>query len=222
MKIDESPHVEIYIIHLNCVSYLFLIKLSSSRKYIDILVIENATCCWISSHIQISNSAPSIILDIIFFTSGIKTLCVVTSNDENKSSLWIECCKVTSSKKEWTSVNHHLFGIHIFHHPITANIILMSTTDTENSTFICHNSPTEFRNIEVILQIDLMWDHFVHIIEMNILRAPFEIVHKLAWTVALFQYEGILHQLTELINNVNVRIISYSAREFPQLPFFSK
>ena len=62
-----------------------------------------------------------------------------------------------------------MLSVNEFHHPVTADIILMAATYTKDSSLICDNSPTELRYIEIILKVDLIRDHLIDIEEVNVL-----------------------------------------------------
>jgi hypothetical protein len=80
----------------------------------------------------------------------------------------------------------------VLKHPIAANIILMSTTDAENFSLIGNQSPTEFWNQEVIVEQDLVTCALVDIVEVDVFRAPLEVVHVLAGAVTLLKDEGVV------------------------------
>ena len=96
----------------------------------------------------------------------------------------------------------------------------MTTSDTENSTFICNYGAAKFGNVELSLKVDLVRCLLVHIKEVDILAAPLKVVHELTRTVALLENEGIVEHLTELIQNVHMLVICYPARKLPQFPLF--
>ena len=87
MQVDEAPHVEIDIVHLNSICDFFFVKLCPSREHIDVFIVEDTASSRISCNIEIRNSAPSVILDIILFASSVESLRVVPTNDKYKASL---------------------------------------------------------------------------------------------------------------------------------------
>ena len=96
----------------------------------------------------------------------------------------------------------------------------MTPSNAKNSTFICDYGAAELRNVELSLEVDLMRSLLVHIKEVDVLAAPLKVVHELTRTVALLENEGIVEQLTKLIQNVNMLIVSYPARKLPQFSLF--
>lgn len=64
----------------------------------------------------------------------------------------------------------------ILQHPITANVVLVTTSDAENFTLIGNESPTEFRDEEIVVQEDLVAGALVDVVEVNVLGAPLEVV----------------------------------------------
>jgi hypothetical protein len=98
----------------------------------------------------------------------------------------------------------------------------MSTSDTKYSSFISHYGPAEFWNIEFVFQLDLVRGLLINIEEVNILCSPFEVVHKLAGTVAFFQDKRVLKEFRELVNYTDSGIVSDPTRKFPEFSFFSQ
>jgi len=82
------------VVHLNSVSDLLFVKLCAAAENINILVVENAASGRVTSNIQISDPAPSIILDIVLLARRVKTLCVIASNHKNKTTFAVERCEV--------------------------------------------------------------------------------------------------------------------------------
>ena len=87
MQVNQPPHVEINVVHLNGISNLFLIELSPSAEDIDVLVVEDATGSRVSSNIEVSYPAPGIVLDVILLTSCVETLCIITTDYKDEASL---------------------------------------------------------------------------------------------------------------------------------------
>ena len=77
----------IYIVHLNSVSNFLFVEFCATAEDINVLVIEYTTCSRVSGNIQVSNSTPSVVLDIILLTSCIETFSIVTSNHEDQTTL---------------------------------------------------------------------------------------------------------------------------------------
>jgi hypothetical protein len=73
----------------------------------------------------------------------------------------------------------------VFEHPITAYIILVTATNAEHLTFISNQCSAEFRNQEIIVQQYFIAGTFINIVEMNVLGAPFKVMHIFSRTVAL-------------------------------------
>jgi hypothetical protein len=94
--LDHAPHVVVYIIHLNSVRNFFLVEFGPTRKDIDILIVEDARGCGVTSYVQIRNTTPRIILDVILLTSGVKRFGIITADDKDKPSFRIKSRKVTS------------------------------------------------------------------------------------------------------------------------------
>lgn len=87
MEIHQAPHVKVDIIHLNSVSDFLLVKLSAPRENINVFIVEDTACGGITSHIQIRDSAPSVILDIVFLACCVERFSVIATDNKNQSSL---------------------------------------------------------------------------------------------------------------------------------------
>jgi hypothetical protein len=55
----------------------------------------------------------------------------------------------------------------------------MATADAEDAAFVRDYCPAEFRDVKVVLKVYLMRHCLVYIVEVNVLRAPFKVVHEL-------------------------------------------
>ena len=87
IQVDHAPHVIVYIVHFDRVCDLFFVELGSSREHVDVFIIEDTRGCGVPGHVQICDTAPSVILDIVFLTGSVEALCVVTSYDKDEPSL---------------------------------------------------------------------------------------------------------------------------------------
>ena len=95
-----SPLVVIDIILLDRVSDLFLVKLGAAREYKDVLVVEDAACCRVTGYVQVGDATPSVVLDVILLTSCVEALCIVSSDDEDKTTLRVKGSEVRSLEQE--------------------------------------------------------------------------------------------------------------------------
>lgn len=92
-------------------------------------------------------------------------------------------------------------------HPVAAHIVLVATSNAEHFTFIRDKCPTELGNDEVIEQDHFLTCELLHVVEMNILGTPFEIMHQFAGAVALLENESVVEQLLKLQENIHIRIV---------------
>ena len=83
VQVDHPPHVVVDIIHFNRVCDLLLVELGSARKHIDVFVVKNAGSCGVSGNVKVCDSAPGVVLDVIFFAGSVEALGVVSSNHED-------------------------------------------------------------------------------------------------------------------------------------------
>ena len=140
------------IVHLNRVSDLFLVELGPSTEHIDVLVVENAACGGVASYVQVSDSAPSVILYVVLLTGCIEALSIVASDDEDQASLRIEGCEIRTFEEKRRLIFEFSPVLSFeFHHPVAAHVILMAATYAEDSTFIRHNCPAELRYAELVV-----------------------------------------------------------------------
>jgi len=79
VQIYHSPHIVVHVVHFYCFCDLFLIKLCPTTENVDVLVIKNTASGTVSCYIQISDSRPSIVLNIVLFAGSVKTFRVITS-----------------------------------------------------------------------------------------------------------------------------------------------
>lgn len=158
-------------------------------------------------------------MDIVLLTSCVETLSIVATDDKDKASLRVESCEVRSSEKKGTSADKFLLVMVILKHPVTADVVLVPSTNAKDFSFIGNQSSTELRNQEIIEQDDFLTNLFVYIIKVNVLGAPFKVVDKFSSAVALLQNEGIVKELRKFGEYINVGVVSYSARKLSHLSF---
>ena len=96
----------------------------------------------------------------------------------------------------------------------------MSASDAEYFTLISNYSSAELWDVEIISEVDFVRNLLINVIEVDILGAPFEVVDEFGWAVAFLQDKGVLEQFTELLHNVDIRVVCYSTREFSQFTLF--
>ena len=99
----------------------------------------------------------------------------------------------------------------VFEHPITAHIILVTTTDAKNFAFISDKSPTELWNNAFIVKYNFFGCLLFNIIEVDIFGAPLEVMHKLSRAVRFLQNEGVMKKLLKFSKYINIGIVRYSA-----------
>ena len=99
IEVDHSPHVVVDIVHLDSVGDLLLIELGSTTENVDVLVAKDATCSTVSSHVEISDSGPGIILDVILLTSSVERLGIVSTDNKDQAPFTIKSSEVRSPEK---------------------------------------------------------------------------------------------------------------------------
>ena len=90
VQVDHSPHVVIDVVHLNGVRDLLFVELGAATENVDVLVVEDAAGSRVTSHIEVCDTAPSIILDVILLTSCVEALGIIATDDENQATLRVE------------------------------------------------------------------------------------------------------------------------------------
>ena len=73
----------------------------------------------------------------------------------------------------------------ILKHPVAAHIILVPPSDAEDLTFVGHQGSTKFRDLEIVVEANLLTALLVNIIEVNVFGAPFEIMNKFPRAITL-------------------------------------
>ena len=105
----------------------------------------------------------------------------------------------------------------ILQHPVAAHVVLVTTSDAENLSFVGNKGSAEFWNNELVIEANFLARVLIHIVEVNILGSPFEVVDKLAGAVALLENEGVMEQLRKLAEHVDVRVVCNAAGELSHL-----
>ena len=221
IQVDHAPHVVIDVVHLDGVRDFFLIEFCTAREDIDVFVVEDTGSSAVTSNIEISNPAPCIILDIIFLTSCVEALGIVTTNDEDETSLRVESSEVRPPEEQRALIDQLLLVVVVLKHPVAADVVLVTATDAKYFTFISNQSAAEFRNDKVVKQNHFFGGVLVYIVEVDVLGAPLEVMDELPGAVALLQDESIVEELRELTEDVNVRVVGDSARELSHFSLLS-
>ena len=108
----------------------------------------------------------------------------------------------------------------VLKHPIAADIVLVSPSNTENPSFICHDSSAKLRNFEVYFKRNFLLGSFHDIVKVDEFRAPFKVMYKLLRSnVALFEDKSVLKFFRKSTLNINVYIVCNFARKFVELSF---
>ena len=94
--------------------------------------------------------------------------------------------------------------LNILEHPVTAHVILMSTSDTKESTMVADNCSAKLWN--VIFEVDEVLALFMcrHIIEMNILVTPLEVMDDALISQLFLDNENILEEVDYPLLNIKM------------------
>ena len=87
VQVHHAPHVVVDVVHLDRVRDLLLVELGAAGENIDILVGEDAACGAVTSDIQVRNTRPGVVLDVVLLARSVEALGVVAANDEDESAL---------------------------------------------------------------------------------------------------------------------------------------
>jgi hypothetical protein len=94
--------------------------------------------------------------------------------------------------------------LNILEHPVTAHVILMSTSDAKESTMITDNCSAKLW--DVIFEVDEVLALFMcrHIIEMNILVTPLEVMDDALISQLFLNNENILEEVDYPLFNIKM------------------
>lgn len=153
---------------------------------------------------------PFVLIDIIVLTISVKVLCIVSTNSIDSIHVSIiNSCEIWSGViKKWFMFKTFLL-FNILKHPIAAHIVLMSSRNTKQSTMVCYDSSTEFRDVFVKIHQKFWLLSINNIIKMNVFVTPFKIMDDSSVCKFLFHDKKILKELCYVLFNVNMRVLSY-------------
>ena len=205
LDIDDLPNILLNVISFTDVSDFLRRKLDSSAENVDKLSIENATSCRVSGHVELSHSDPLVDANIIVFASLVKVLCIVSTDDVNSVFLrFINGCEIGPRVVEICSMFELFVLFHVLKHPVTTNIVLMSTSNTKEPPMIAYNSPAELWN--VILEINQIFRLLVssNVVKVDVLVSPFEVVNNSFISELLFYDENVLEKVDNSLFDVKM------------------
>ena len=92
----------------------------------------------------------------------------------------------------------------VLEHPVAAHVVLMATGNTEESTMIADNGTTELGN--VVLEVYEVLALLVrrHIVKVNVLVAPFEVMNDTLVSELLFDDEDVLEEVDDALLDIEV------------------
>jgi len=92
----------------------------------------------------------------------------------------------------------------VLEHPIAAHVVLVAACDTEQPSMVTHDGPAELGNI--VFEINKVLGLLVgcHIVEMNILVAPFKVVDDALICQLLLDDENVLEEVDDPLLDVEV------------------
>jgi hypothetical protein len=85
-------------------------------------------------------------LNVILLACGVKALCIVATDDKNKTALGVESREIGPSEQQRTLVLQLLLHMIVLKHPIAAYIILVTPANAEHFSFIGYERSAEFWN----------------------------------------------------------------------------
>ena len=68
----------------------------------------------------------------------------------------------------------------------------MSTTDTENFSFIRDERPAKLRNNKIIIEDNFLTGLLINIVKMNVFGTPFKVMDELSGAITLLENESIV------------------------------
>ena len=87
------------VVHLNRVSDLFFVEFGAATEDVDVLVVEDAAGCRVTGNIQVSDSTPGVILDVVLLARRVEALCIVATNDKDETALTVQGSEVRALEK---------------------------------------------------------------------------------------------------------------------------
>lgn len=100
VQVDHPPHVVVDVVHFDGVCDLLLVELGTPAEDIDVLVVEDATGGGVTCNVQVRNSAPSVILDVVLLARRVKTLRIVATDHKDEPTLRIQGREVRSLEQK--------------------------------------------------------------------------------------------------------------------------
>jgi hypothetical protein len=87
--------------------------------------------------------------------------------------------------------------LNVLKHPVAAHIVLVATSYTKEPTVVTHHSPAELG--DVVLEVNKVLRLLVsgHIVKMDVLVAPLEVMYYSFVSQLLFHDENILEEIND-------------------------
>ena len=205
LDIDDLPDILLDVIGFAYICDFLRRKLDSSAEHVDEFRVEYTTSCRVSGHIELCHSDPLVDANIIILASLVKVLGIVSTDDINSVFLrFIDGSEIGPRVVEVCSMFELFVLFHVLKHPVATNIILVSTSDTEESSMIAYNSPAELW--DVVLEINQIFRLLVsgNIVKMDVLVSPLEVVNNSFISELLFDDEDVLEKVNNSLFDVKM------------------
>ena len=90
----------------------------------------------------------------------------------------------------------------VLEHPVAAHVVLVAACNAEQPSMVTHDGPAELWNI--VFEINKVLGLLVgcHIVEMNVLVAPFEVVDDALICQLLLDNENVLEEVDDALGDL--------------------
>ena len=152
---------------------------------------------------------PFIMVHIIVLAVGVKILGIIPTYCVDSIHITVvNRRKVRPGIVQQGPVLQTLLLFDVLEHPVAAHIVLVSSSDAEESPMISDDCSTEFRNVLVEVNQILGLLPIDHIVEMDILVAPLEVMDDPSIRQLLLHNEELLEEIDNMLFDIDMIIFS--------------
>lgn len=146
--VDDFPNIFLNIISLTNVGDFFWREFDSARENINELGVEDTASGRVSGHIEFCHSDPLVNAYIVILTGFVKVFGVIsTDNVDPIFFRLVNSGKIGSGVIQIGSVLQLFVLFYVFKHPIATDIVLVTTSNTEQPPVVAHYRPAELRDV---------------------------------------------------------------------------
>lgn len=202
---DDFPDVLLDVVEFADVGDLLGRELDAPREDVDELVVENAAGCGVAGHIELCHAHPAVNCHVVVLTAAVEVLRIIAANDVDAVSLaFVDGGEVRARLVELGSMLKAAVLLNVLEHPVAAHVVLVAPCDAEKPPVVCHDSATELGNVGLEVDQVLALLARVHIVEVDVLVAPLEVVDYPLVRQLLLQDEDVLKELKDALLDVEM------------------